>query len=105
VPPYRDHPPRAQVIDFDALPARAETKVAGLLLAVPELVALDLPGLVATAGYPGTSVIPPVSYLLSLLALELPVGRLWQAERAGGESYLMVDQVHSRGSTQVAVDI
>src|SRR6266540_2384127 len=54
-----------------ALPARAETKVAGLLLAVPELVALDLPGLVATAGYPGTSVIPPVSYLLSLLALKL----------------------------------
>src|SRR6266511_565164 len=69
--PYRDHPPRAQVIDFAALPARAETKVAGLLLAVPELVALDLPGLVATAGYPGTSVIPPVSYLLSLLALKL----------------------------------
>jgi len=59
------------VIDFAALPARAETKVAGLLLAVPELVALDLPGLVATAGYPGTSVIPPVSYLLSLLALKL----------------------------------
>jgi Transposase DDE domain group 1 len=69
--PYRDHPPRAQVIDLAALPARAETKLAGLLLAVPELVALDLPGLVATAGYPGTSVIPPVSYLLSLLALKL----------------------------------
>jgi hypothetical protein len=69
--PYRDHPPRAQVIDFAALPAHAETKLAGLLLAVPELVALDLPGLVATAGYPATSVIPPVSYLLSLLALKL----------------------------------
>src|SRR6266511_2961510 len=37
--PYRDHPPRAQVIDFAALPARAETKVAGLPLAVPELFA------------------------------------------------------------------
>jgi hypothetical protein len=45
--------------------------VAGLLLAVPELVALDLPGMVKAAGYPGTSVIPATSYLLSLLALKL----------------------------------
>ena len=45
--------------------------MAGLLLAVPELVALDLPGLVAAAGYPGTSAIPATSYLLSLLALKL----------------------------------
>ena len=69
--PYRDHPRRAEVIDFAALPDRAETKVAGLLLAIPELVALDLPALVAQAGYPGTAVIPAVSYLLSLLALKL----------------------------------
>jgi hypothetical protein len=40
-------------------------------LAVPELVALDLPGLVAAAGYPGTAVIPATSYMLSLLALKL----------------------------------
>lgn len=69
-PPIRDHPRRAEVIDFTALPDRAETKVAGLLLAVPELVALDLPALARQAGYPGTRVIPALSYLLSLLALK-----------------------------------
>jgi transposase len=70
--PYRDHPPRAQLLDFTAdLPARAETKVAGLLLTVPELVALDLPAILAAAGYPGTAAIPAINYLLSLLALKL----------------------------------
>jgi hypothetical protein len=63
--------PRAAVIDFAAFPARAETRLAGLLLAVPDLVALDLPALTSKAGYPGTSVIPAVSWLLSLLALKL----------------------------------
>ncbi len=69
--PYRDHPRRAELLNFTDLPARAETKVAGLLLAVPELVALDLPALVAAAGYPGTAAIGAVNYLLSLLALKL----------------------------------
>ncbi len=69
--PYRDHPRRAGVIDFASAAPAGETKVAGLLLAVPELVALDLPGIVAAAGYPGTSVIPATNYLLSLLALKL----------------------------------
>lgn len=69
--PYRDHPRRAAVIDFAELAPSAETKVAGLLLAVPELVALDLPAMVKAAGYPGTSVIPATNYLLSLLALKL----------------------------------
>ena len=63
--------PRAAVIDFAAFPARAETRLAGLLLALPDLVALDLPALTSQAGYPGTSVIPAVSWLLSLLALKL----------------------------------
>ncbi len=63
--------PRAAVIDFAAVPARAETRLAGLLLALPDLVALDLPALTGKAGYPGTSVIPAVSWLLSLLALKL----------------------------------
>jgi transposase-like protein len=63
--------PRAAVIDFAAFPARADTRVAGLLLAVPDLVSLDLPALIRAAGYPGTSVIPAVSWLLSLLALKL----------------------------------
>jgi hypothetical protein len=63
--------PRAAVIDFAAFPARAETSLAGLLLAVPDLAAMDLPALVKAAGYPGTAVIPAISWLLSLLALKL----------------------------------
>jgi hypothetical protein len=63
--------PRASVIDFAAFPARAETSLAGLLLTLPDLVSLDLPALARAAGYPGTSVIPAVSWLLSLLALKL----------------------------------
>jgi transposase-like protein len=63
--------PRAAVIDFATLPARAETRLAGLLLAIPDLVSLDLAALTRAAGYPGTSVIPAVSWLLSLLALKL----------------------------------
>jgi transposase len=63
--------PRAAVIDFAAVPARAETRLAGLLLALPDLVALDLPALTRAAGYPGTSVIPAAAWLLSLLALKL----------------------------------
>jgi hypothetical protein len=69
--PRRETLPRAKVIDFDELPERCDTKLAGLLLAVPELVALDLPGMVTAAGYPGTRVIPAVSSVLSLLALKL----------------------------------
>jgi hypothetical protein len=67
--------PAAGVIDFAALPARAHTTMAGLLLAIPDLVALDLPALVIAAGYPGTSVIPAASWLLSLLALKLTATR------------------------------
>ncbi len=48
-----------------------ETGKAGLLLLVPDLVELDLPALVTQAGYPGTRVVPAVSWLLSLLALKL----------------------------------
>jgi hypothetical protein len=63
--------PRAAVIDFAEFPARADTRLAGLLLTIPDLVSLDLPALIGKAGYPGTSVIPAVSWLLSLLALKL----------------------------------
>jgi transposase-like protein len=63
--------PPATLIDFAAFPQRADTRLAGLLLAVPDLVALDLPALARAAGYPGTRVIPAVSWLLSLLALKL----------------------------------
>ena len=63
--------PAARVLDLAAWPSRLETTRAGLLLAIPDLAALDLPGLAAAAGYPGTRVIPAVSWLLSLLALKL----------------------------------
>ena len=62
---------RASVLDFAALPARVDTRLAGLLLTIPDLVGLDLPALARAAGYPGTQVIPAVSWLLSLLALKL----------------------------------
>jgi hypothetical protein len=72
--PRRDDLPRARALtaeDYAALPAAARTRMAGLLLVLPDLVALDLPALVSAAGYPGSRDIPPVSYLLSLLALKL----------------------------------
>lgn len=69
--PRREHLPRAARIDFAALPPSAEARVAGLLLVVPELVALDLPALVAAAGYPGTRAISALSSIASLLALKL----------------------------------
>jgi hypothetical protein len=67
--------PRAQVCDFAALPARADTKLAGLLLTIPDLLALDLPGMVTAAGYPSSAMIPALSYFLSLLALKLTATR------------------------------
>jgi len=63
--------PAAAVIDFTTCPAQLDTTRAGLLLAIPDLVSLDLPALARAAGYPGTRVIPAVSWLLSLLALKL----------------------------------
>jgi transposase len=63
--------PRVKVIDFGACPQQQESTRAGLLLVLPDLVALDLPGLVRRAGYPGTRVIPATCWLLALLALKL----------------------------------
>jgi transposase len=63
--------PRARTIDFDTWPDRLETTRAGLLLVLPDLAGLDLPGLIRHAGYPGTSAIPATSWLLSLLMLKL----------------------------------
>src|SRR5487761_1630378 len=67
--------PPASVIDFDDWPARADTGMAGLLLVIPDLIALGLPALLAAAGYPGTRVIPAISWMLSLLALKLTATR------------------------------
>ncbi|MGI8682607.1 MAG: hypothetical protein ACR2JO_10880 [Mycobacteriales bacterium] len=73
--PRRAVLPRAERLDFTVLPARSPTNMAGLLLVIPDLLALDLPALVSTAGYPGTNVIPATNYLLSLLALKLTATR------------------------------
>ncbi len=48
----REQLPRATVLDFTELAIASPTRVAGLLLAVPDLVALDLPGLVGKASSP-----------------------------------------------------
>jgi transposase len=69
--PRREQLPRTGTIDFDQWPERVATKHAGLLLCVPDLVALDLPGIITAATYPGTTVIPAISSILSLLALKL----------------------------------
>jgi hypothetical protein len=74
VKPMREHPPRARVIRWPDSPVLARTEVAGLLLLLPALVELDLPGAVASARMPGTREIPAVSSVLSLLALKL-IGR------------------------------
>ncbi len=44
---------------------------AGLFLLVPELLELDVPALLAAAGYPGTQQLTAVNSLLALLALKL----------------------------------
>jgi hypothetical protein len=63
--------PRTHRIDFGSWPATIETGKAGLLLLlIPDLIALGLPDLVRKAGYPGTRVVPALSWLLSLLALK-----------------------------------
>ena len=72
--PRRDNVPRARALEpleVADLPADAPTRMAGLLLTLPDLLALDLPALVRAAGYPSTRDIPAISYLLSLLALKL----------------------------------
>jgi transposase len=48
-----------------------QTQHAGLFLLIPELVALDLPGLVKAAGWPQTRQLAAIRSVLSLLALKL----------------------------------
>ena len=69
--PAREMQARAETLDFTALPERAETRLAGLFLAIPDLIALGVPEMVAAAGDPSTPKIPALSYILSLLALKL----------------------------------
>jgi hypothetical protein len=63
--------PAARVIDFNTWPARVDSTRAGLLLVLPDLATLNLPDLTRLAGYPGTRVIPAISWLLTLLVLKL----------------------------------
>jgi hypothetical protein len=69
--PAREVQARAEPADFGELPPRAETRLAGLLLAIPDLIALGVPDMVTAARYPSTPKIPAISYVLSLLALKL----------------------------------
>src|SRR6266550_4006157 len=69
--PAREVQARAEAADFTTLAGRAETRLAGLFLAIPDLVALGVPEIAAAAGYPSTPRIPALSYVLSLLALKL----------------------------------
>src|SRR5438876_1215454 len=69
--PAREIQARAGGLDFAALAGRAETRLAGLLLAIPDLIALGVPDMVTAAGYPSTPKIPALSHVLSLLAPQL----------------------------------
>ena len=71
VPVLRERLPRAGRLDFDRLGDRIDSRFAGMLLALPDLVALDLPGLVEQAGYPGTRDIGATSYVASLVLTKL----------------------------------
>ena len=51
--------PPAKVIDFSTWPDRLDSTRAGLLLAVPDLVSLDLPALAAAAATPAPGSSPP----------------------------------------------
>jgi hypothetical protein len=73
-PPTRDDPPRVRVMRWPEQSVRVDSDYAGAMLLLPALVALDLPGAVAGAGFPGTREVPALSSVLSLLALKA-IGR------------------------------
>jgi hypothetical protein len=73
-PPTRDDPPRTRVMRWPVQPVHLNSDYAGAMLLLPALVALDLPGAVAGAGFPGTREVPALSSVLSLLALK-SIGR------------------------------
>ncbi|MGH2846247.1 MAG: transposase [Thermoleophilaceae bacterium] len=71
--PERLAAPKVRVLKDSDWPATGsvQTQHAGLFLLVPELIALDLPGLVEAAGWPSTSRLEAVHSVLSLMALKL----------------------------------
>jgi hypothetical protein len=70
----RERQTRTRLISWPERPVIDETSYAGLLLLVPALVELDLPGTVAAARMPGTREVPALCSVLSLLALKA-IGR------------------------------
>jgi hypothetical protein len=72
--PARDHPPRVRGLRWPEQPVKLSSDHAGVMLLLPALVALDLPGAVAGARLPGTREVPALSSVLSLLALKA-IGR------------------------------
>ncbi len=72
--PQRPRPERAAVADvrqFALAPRRVPTALGGLFVFLPWLVRLDLDGLVAAAGFPGTRMIPAAHAVRATLALKL----------------------------------
>ena len=71
--PERLAAPKVRVLADDQWPETdsVQTAHAGLFLLIPELVALDLPGLVKAAGWPSTSQLEALRSVLSLIALKL----------------------------------
>ncbi len=71
--PERLSAPKVRVLQAADWPTfgSVQTQHAGLFLLVPELVALDLPGLIDAAGWPQTSQLQAIHSVLSLLALKL----------------------------------
>jgi hypothetical protein len=72
--PTRDHPSRTRVLRRPEQSVRLASDYAGVMLLLPALVALDLPGAVAGARFPGTREVPALSSVLSLVALKA-IGR------------------------------
>jgi transposase-like protein len=72
--PARDDPPRTRVLVWPEQSLTLPSDYAGVMLLLPALVALDLPGAVAGARLPGTREVPALSSVLSLLALKA-IGR------------------------------
>jgi transposase len=71
--PERLGAPKVHVLRDSDWPATGsvQTQHAGLFLLVPELIALDLPGLIEAAGWPSTSQLQALHSVLSPLALKL----------------------------------
>jgi transposase len=71
--PERLAAPKVRVLEDTDWPARGsiQTQHAGLFLLVPELIALDLPGLIEAAGWPSTTQLGATHSVLSLMALKL----------------------------------